>query len=403
MQQINTIAESLSASLKTELMEDILPYWSENMIDPAGGFYGHISGMGVPNQAAPKGVVLNSRILWTFSSAYRLTRCEKWREVANRAFVEIIDKFEDKEYGGVYWSLDSSGTPLQTKKQIYAVAFAIYGLSEYYRAFGVSSALDAAIRLFESVEEYSFDKLGNGYFEAFARDWSPVDDLRLSDKDANESKTMNTHLHILEAYTSLYRVWKSPRLYVQLKNLIFIFSEHIINSDGHLGLFFNDEWISKSNTVSYGHEIEASWLLWETALVLDDDLVKAIVKPLVWKLADAASEGWTAGGGMVYEKNRDNGIVDQDRHWWVQAEAVVGYFNLWDSFGLQSALEKSVDSWNYIAEHLLDRENGEWYWSVKADGTANLDDAKAGFWKCPYHNGRMCMEVIERLNKYNAI
>lgn len=155
--------------------------------------------------------------------------------------------------------------------------------------------------------------------------------------------------------------------------------------------------------MSYGHEIEASWLLWETALVLDDDLVKAIVKPLVWKLADAASEGWTAGGGMVYEKNRDNGIVDQDRHWWVQAEAVVGYFNLWDSFGLQSALEKSVDSWNYIAEHLLDRENGEWYWSVKADGTANLDDAKAGFWKCPYHNGRMCMEVIERLNKYNAI
>ena len=225
--------------------------------------------------------------------------------------------------------------------------------------------------------------------------------MRLSDKDINECKTMNTHLHIIEPYTALYRVWKDPRLEGRLRNLLDIFSGLILDpSTAHLRLFFNEDWKSSHDIVSYGHDIEASWLLWETAGVIGDDDIRDRLGPMCIRIAEAASEGYIDGGGMIYEYDGDTGAVDADRHWWVQAETVVGYFNIWQMTGDRKALERAAGCWDFIRRHIVDRDGGEWFWSLKADGTANVSDDKAGFWKCPYHNGRMCMEIIERSDNY---
>ena len=390
--------QALASQAKKELTENILPYWTSKMCNPAGGFYGRISGNEETDLSAPVGNIMTARLLWTFSSAYRLFKdsaeAEGYLAMAIRAKDLIISRFYDPEYGGTYWSLNPDGTPLDTKKQIYAIAFTIYGLAELNRATGDAKALEYAIKLFNSIEDHSFDTEKDGYFEAFTRTWDTIEDMRLSDKDANESKTMNTHLHVLEAYTCLYRVWKNSRLEERLRGLIGIFEKHILGPDGHLRLFFDDDWNSGYDIVSYGHDIEASWLIHEAALVLGDEAVIGRIEKLVPVIAAAAGEGFSPEGGMIYEKNAEE--TDRDRHWWVQAETVVGYLNLWDHFGTQEGLENALTCWDFIKANLIDRENGEWFWSLREDGTVNRDDDKAGFWKCPYHNGRMCMEIIER-------
>lgn len=390
--------QQLKEEVLRELTVGILPYWTERTPDRQdGGFYGRISGTETLYADAPKGAVLNARLLWTFSAAYRVLGRPEYLEMATRAKREITGRFYDREYGGVYWSLDADGKPLDTKKQIYALGFAIYGLSEYHRATGDAEALDCAVRLFHDIEAHSFDRQKNGYWEALDREWGELADMRLSAKDANERKTMNTHLHILEPYTNLYRVWKDPELERQLRNLIRLFLDCILDREtGHLRLFFDDDWQFHHDIVSYGHDIEASWLLHEAALVLGDaDLLKE-VEPYVVRIAAAATEGYLPGAGMVYELHRATGAIDADRHWWVQAENIVGNVNLYQHFGDGAALERAVKNWRFVRERLIDRAHGEWFWSLRADGTVNRDDDKAGFWKCPYHNGRMCLEIIER-------
>ena len=396
-------AKALASQMRKELTGNILPYWMEKMSNPSGGFYGRIDGKENLDPQAPVGGIMTARVLWTFASAYRVLSAsastsaadlEAYLQMAMRAKKLLLDSFVDPEFGGTYWSLTADFKSLDTKKQIYAIAFAIYGLTELYRACGDLEALEAAINLFNSIEEHSYDPVGGGYFEAFTRSWEPIEDMRLSDKDANESKTMNTHLHVLEAYTCLYRVWKDNLLEERLRNLIEVFENHILGTDGHLKLFFDDSWKCGYDIVSYGHDIEASWLLHEAALVLGDADVLDRIENLVPSIVKAAAEGFTPSDGLIYEKSSEE--VDKDRHWWVQAEAVVGFYNLWDHFGVQSGLENALVSWEFIKSSLIDRENGEWFWSVRADGTVNRDDDKAGFWKCPYHNGRMCMEIIER-------
>ena len=346
---------------------------------------------------------MTARVLWTFASAYRVLSAsattpaadlEGYLQMAMRAKRLLLDSFVDPEFGGTYWSLTADFKSLDTKKQIYAIAFTIYGLAELYRACGDEEALECAIKLFHSIEEHSYDPTEGGYFEAFTRSWEQIEDMRLSDKDANESKTMNTHLHVLEAYTCLYRVWKDSLLEERLRSLIEVFEKYILDGNGHLKLFFDNSWKCGYNIVSYGHDIEASWLIHEAALVLGDEEVIERIEKLVPSIVEAASEGFSPAEGLIYEKSGDE--VDRDRHWWVQAEAVVGFFNLWDHFGKQEGLENALLTWEFIKTYLIDRENGEWFWSVRADGAVNRDDDKAGFWKCPYHNGRMCMEIIER-------
>ncbi len=390
--------KNIKQEMAKELVSNILPFWMEKMTDEVhGGFYGRITGMDELKPEAEKGAVLNARILWTFSAAYRLLRKPEYLEVATRAKRVIIDHFYDSEFGGVYWSLDNENRPLDTKKQIYALGFAIYGLSEYARATDDKEALDYAIRLFGSIERHSFDALKNGYCEALTREWGEIADMRLSAKDANECKTMNTHLHILEPYTNLFRVWKDAQLEKQLRNLISIFVDKILNiKTGHLDLFFNEDWVSKYRIVSYGHDIEATWLIHGAALVLGDKEVLAKVEPLVEYIAAAADEGLLSDGSMIYETFLDKKQDEADRHWWVQAENVVGHVNLYQHFGDEVAMQKALRCWEFIKKNLIDYKNGEWHWSVRIDGTINTDDDKAGFWKCPYHNGRMCMEVMER-------
>lgn len=387
----------LREEMRGVLIGNILPFWMNRMPDAEyGGFYGRISGNGCQISGAPKGAVLNARILWTFSSAYRLLRKKEYLEMAVRAKQEIIGHFYDSEYGGVYWSLCENHIPLDTKKQIYALGFAIYGLSEFYRATGDKEALDYAVCLFNDIERHSFDRNGNGYYEALTREWEELPDMRLSDKDENERKTMNTHLHILEAYTNLYRVWKDACLERQLRNLIELFINRIVDAETkHLGLFFDDNWHSKYHIVSYGHDIEASWLLYEAALVLGDERLTGHVGVCTADIAKAASEGFFPGAGMVYEMHGDRAVIDADRHWWVQAEAIVGYMNQYQYSGDCASLFRAVQCWEFVKKYLIDSE-GEWFWSLHADGTVNRTDDKAGFWKCPYHNGRMCMEIMER-------
>ena len=395
---MNQLINQLRNEMRSELENNILPFWMNKMEDnEEGGFYGQITGEDELKPEASKGAILNARILWTFSSTYRLLKKPEYLETATRAKRYLIDRFYDPQYGGIYWELDYKGNPLDTKKQIYAIGFAIYGLSEYARATGDEEALAYAQQLFDVIEQHSFDSEQNGYVEALTRDWQPIEDMRLSDKDENEKKTMNTHLHILEPYTNLYRVWKDEQLERQLRNLIEVFITRILDPQtGHLNLFFEEDWTNKYRIYSYGHDIEASWLIHEAALVLGDPEVLKRIEPIIIRIAQAADEGLNPDGSMIYENFLDKQKIDRELHWWVQAENVVGHINLYQHFGDTEALDTAVRCWEFIKTKLIDREHGEWHWSLLPDGTVNRRDDKAGFWKCPYHNGRMCMEVIER-------
>jgi len=390
--------EGLKKTVENILTTNIMPYWLTKMKDEEhGGFYGEIDGHDNVVEGAQKGAILNARILWSFSAAYRLLGRKEYLEAAVRAKDYILDHFIDKEYGGVYWSLDADGNPADTKKQTYAIGFTIYGMSEFARATGDKEALETAKSLYRDIEKHAFDSVNNGYIEALTREWNPIADMRLSDKDENGSRTMNTHLHILEPYTNLYRVWPDEQLKERLVNLLGIFTEKILNKNTcHLDLFFDDEWKGRRNIQSFGHDIEASWLMHETALVIGDRQLLAKIGPVIRRIADAADEGLRSDGAMVYEKWLDTNKIDEDRHWWVQCECVIGHINLFQHFGDDDALDKAVRCLHFIKKYLIDWDNGEWHWSRKTDGTINLDDDKAGFWKCPYHNSRMCIELMER-------
>lgn len=387
----------LAQKVRKELIDDILPFWFEKMTDADnGGYYGQITGNNDLITSAPKGGILNARILWTFSAAYRALGKEEYLDAASRARDYIFKFFTDKEFGGIYWSVDYKGNPLDTKKQIYSLAFSIYALSEFYLATNDQESLKMAIDLFHLIEKYSYDPEYGGYFEAYSRDWKLLEDFRLSDKDANEKKTMNTHLHILEAYTNLYRVWKDDHLSKQLRELIGMFFDHIVNHETwHLNLFFDEFWTLKSSDISYGHDIECSWLLYEAAEVLGDPEMLKKAENICINILKASLEGMQPDNSLIYEKKL-NGHTDTQRHWWPQAEAVVGLINGFELTGNQNWLKMADGCFDFILEKLVDKQNGEWHWGVYSDGSINNTDDKAGFWKCPYHNGRMSLEVMRR-------
>lgn len=390
--------DNLKQTMKDVLEHNILSYWIDHVVDKEnGGFYGRIDGDDQIHAQAEKGAVMNARILWAFSAAYRVLRNPAYLEAATRAKDYFLAHFVDKENGGVYWSVDYQGNPLDTKKQTYAIGFAIYGFSEYARATGDAEALEMAKRLYHDIETHAYDSENQGYIEALTCDWQPIADMRLSDKDENGSRTMNTHLHIIEPYTNLYRVWKDAALEKSIRNLLDIFTDKLLNPETHhLDLFFDDKWQGKRNVESYGHDIEASWLLHETALVLDDKAVLQKMEQVIRRIADAADEGLRPDGSMVYEHWKDTDEYDLQRQWWVQCENIIGHIDLYQYFGYEDSLEKAIQCWNFVQKNLIDVKNGEWHWAVLDDGTINLKDDKAGFWKCPYHNSRMCLELIER-------
>ena len=423
---VETIIQ-LRTEMQDVLENNILPFWLNQMQDVEnGGFYGRMDGHMQLHPEAEKGAILNARILWSFSAAYRVLGHLVYLEAAKMAYTYFVDHFIDSEYGGIYWSVDYMGQPLDTKKQFYAIGFAIYGLSEYARATGDREALDYALLLYDCIEEHAFDRENNGYMEACTREWGEIADMRLSELDANYPKSQNTHLHILEAYTNLLRCLKDLHaqescdyvpvigsvlpigitipmetivaVEVSLRNLIDIFTDKILNpKTHHLDLFFEMDWTRGAGHLeSYGHDIECSWLLHEAALVLGDKKLLTKVEPIIQMIAEASAKGLKPDGAMIHEANLDTGHIDEDLHWWVQTENVVGGLNIYQHFGDEKALQRAVACWEYIKRNLIDYEHGEWFWSRYKDGTRNLEDDHAGFWKCPYHNSRMCLEAIER-------
>jgi len=390
-----------------DLTQNILPYWMTKMPDEnQGGFYGRRDGFDVLDEKADKGIILNTRILWTFSHAVNTfspaqhieqSTLEAYRKTADRAYEFIVHHFLDQEKGGVYWMVSYEGKPVNMRKQIYAQAFCIYALSEYYLATKKKEVLDLAIALFQLIEKYSFDRVDNGYLEAFDRNWNVIEDLRLSDKDANEKKTMNTHLHVLEAYTNLFRCWKDETLRNQLRNLIIVFRDRIIDNEFHFQLFFDEHWNVKPHVISYGHDIEGSWLLYEAAEVLGEKVLMDEIKVISLAMVDTAiREGMDSDGGLMYE-GINGKVCNGDKHWWPQAEAIVGCISAWQLSGDKRYFEAAQKTWRFIQQKLIDHEQGEWHWRVSQDGTVCREEDKAGPWKCPYHNGRTAMEMLRRL------
>jgi mannobiose 2-epimerase len=388
----------LADAARAELTDHILPYWSGRAVDPRhGGFVGRIDGADRLVPGAPKGSVLNARILWTFAAAGRTLQTERWRPEAERALHALQTAFRDPVHGGVYWTVTAEGAPLDDKKQVYAQAFTIYGLAEYVRLTGSPEALAWATELFDLLEARAVDPAHGGYLEAFSREWGPLGDVRLSEKDRDAPKSMNTHLHVLEAYTTLYRVWPDPALADRIRALLHLFLDHIIEpATGVLVGFFESDWTPVPSARSFGHDIEASWLLDEAAAVLGDEALAETVAVATLRLARLThADGLDEDGALFYEQDAD-GRFDTDKHWWPQAEAVVGFLNAYERSGEEPFAAAALGAWRFIQTHIVDRAGGEWHFRVSRDGTPVRAEDKLGIWKCPYHNSRACLEILAR-------
>ena len=394
-------ADTYYKEIENELKKNILPFWNETIDNENGGFLGRILNNGKTVKDSPKSAVLNTRILWTYSAVYNKYKKELYFELAKRAYDYIKKYFRDKENGGIYWILDYKGIPIDRRKQIYAQAFCIYALAEYYKISGDRNVLNWAIEIFELIEKHSFDPEYPGYFEACDREWNPTEEVRLSSKDQNEKKTMNTHLHVLEGYANLLNIWKNKKLEKQLELLINIFLEKIIEpKTGHLNLFFDEIWNLKSNIFSYGHDIEGSWLLCEAAEILNHkDLLEKAKKAALQTANVVLSEGIDADGALMNE-GKTAGVTDTDKHWWPQAEAMVGFLNAFQISNDEKFLKASYNCWDFIKKHIIDYKNGDWFFRVNRKGKPYLDtENKLGPWKAPYHNSRACIEIMKRIKK----
>lgn len=389
--------QTLTDEFRKEL-NHILDYWKNHTIDEVnGGFFGLVDINDVPDPHADKGIVLNTRILWTFSAACQFTGKNEYKKLAERAYHYIRSFFFDRQHGGVFWSVDFRGKPVNTRKQVYAQAFALYSLAEYYKITNDPEVLKEAHAIFHLIESHCYDEKRGGYIEAFDEQWDNLEDVRLGKNDQNEKKSMNTHLHVLEAYTNLYRILKDDQLQEALVRLIHAFSDHIIDKrTHHLNLFFDENWQLRSSKISFGHDIEAAWLLFEAADILKNNSLIKRISELSVKIAIASIEGLDKDGGMMNEYDRVSHILDSDKHWWPQAEAMVGFLNGYGISGDEYFYNMFLQSWEFIKKFIIDHQNGEWYWRVDRNGNHSQQE-KAGFWKCPYHNARACIEVIKRL------
>lgn len=402
--QTDTAKKDWLAGFRRQLDEElqaILGWWVRYAKDSErGGFYGSVSDANVPDPAASKGLVLHARAVWTFAAAYRYTGQQQYLAEATSAFHFLGSVFFDKTNGGLYWSVDAAGNMLDGKKQTYGQAFAIYGLSELYLASGNRQALDMAIGVYESLERVAWDKRYGGYIEAFEQDWTPRTDFRLSEKEENLCKTMNTHLHVIEAYASLYKVWKDPGLAKRIRDLLDIFYDKIIDRTSYRQrLFFTETWQPVGTIISFGHDVEAAWLLHECTVMLGDAIYIERFENIAISMARAATDGLDADGGLWYEYEAATDHWVREKHWWPQAEAMVGFFNAWQLSGQDRFLQQTALVWAFIKRYIKDAENGEWYWGVTAQLQKMERQDKAGFWKCPYHNSRACIELGHRIGQ----
>ena len=405
-------------SINEELFQNILPYWDKYSKDEKNtGFFGKIDNDNVQDAECQRSIVMTSRFLWTYSAVARFTKDAKYLEMADFAYKVIIEKYFDNENDGVYWSIMPDGTPKVDKKQIYGQAFCCYGLSEYAAAIQelkkdeelAATAMNKALDIYNLLENHALDKENGGYIEARAKDWSKTNDMILSPKDMNCPKSMNTNLHVMEAYTNLYRTLpvvfadsKSIQSEVgqSLANLITVTQERIVQKNAHLGMFFDMDWNLLADEISYGHDIEASWLLWEAACELKDEELKEQIRDDVIKMAEVAlDEGFDKENGCLENfllYSTTNPKRDRTRVWWNQAEAMNGFYNAWQMTGNQKYQEACIQQWNWIQNHQVDKTNGEWWSALDQNGTPILAEDKGGNWKTSYHNGRTCLELLRR-------
>ena len=399
--QVLTYPKESLALLKSELKEELhslLEYWStEGVDDKNAGFLGFIDNFGNKDYNATKGAVLNARILWTFSSAYRVSKNEHYKAIAEKQFDYIIKHFWDDTNDGLFWEVDYKGNPKNTRKQAYAQGFGIYAFSEFYRISKKPKSLECSKKLHNILEKKFLDHKYGGYIEALTKDWQSIGDMRLSEKDLNYPKSMNTHLHILEPYTNLYRIWPNKKLEEDITNLILIFQQKIINAKtGNFSLFFDMDWSKKSSAISFGHDIEGAWLIHEAAAVINNPVLLKSVQKTALALVDVTLEkGIDADGSLFNEL--DGNHLDKDKHWWVQAEAMVGLMDAYQIHPKKEYLCAIYRIWTFIKNYLIDKKNGEWFWRVDENGVPNHHENKLGFWKCPYHNTRALMELTERI------
>ena len=384
--------KKLKKELNVEL-KNILSYWIENTIDKEfGGFLGKRDHFNKVVEKASKGVILNTRILWSFSAATNHLKTDTYKDVCDRSFKYLKDFFNDKINKGVYWEVDYLGNPINKRKQVYAQSFTIYALSEYYLFSKNEEAKTWAIELFNQLEKYAKDSVNEGYFEAFNEDWSPIEDMRLSDKDMNASKTMNTHLHVLEAYTSLLKIYDNNELKASLKMLVKVFLEKFLNTKNHYELFFDDNWNLLSNSVSYGHDIEAAWLVIDAAKLIDDSELLHLSEEVAVKVADTfLLEAIDKEGAVINEKNLTTNHIDTDRHWWPQVEALVGLKYANDLKSDEKYISSSLKIWDFTKKNLIDHKNGEWFFRVDEKGNVYKSEDKVSMWKAPYHTSRACI------------
>jgi mannobiose 2-epimerase len=396
----NDTLRQFKLSVQKELDENIIPFWAKRTIDDRGGFIGRMTNNGVIDAKAPKGLILNTRLLWTFSALYVFQKKSEHLVLAQRAYDYLMEHFWDGEHGGMFWTVDWQGRPLEDKKQIYGQAFAIYALSEYYRASGRMDALDRAKVIFDLIERYARDKKYKGYFESYDRDWKMAKDQQLSAVDMAEKKSMNTHLHMLEALANLYDVWKDALLGQRLEELVDILADRIVHPDGtHCQLFFDELWRPKTERVSFGHDIETSWLLYKDAQILNKPRLLEKIRPVGLKLAEAVYDHGLDNKKSLFYEAEPSGVSNSEKHWWVQVEAVVGFLNAYQLSGRREFFEVAHNIWKFIEDYLVDKENGEWFYKVSAEGKVDSGSFKVSEWKCPYHNCRACMEIITRLEE----
>ncbi len=386
--------DMMISEIRHELTDHIIPFWNKLRDDENGGFYGYLSYGLELDKKADKGVILHSRILWFYSNAYMTLGGDELLDNAKHAYEFIKNNCIDYEYGGVYWMMDFEGKPADTMKHTYNIAFAIYALSSYYRASSDKEALALAYRLFEDIEKNTLDEYG--YREAFDRQWRLVDNEALSENGLKADKTMNAILHLIEAYTELYKADGNEKVADRLKFQLGQMRDIVYTPDTNaLKVFFDTAFNLVGDIHSYGHDIEATWLMDRACDVLGDEELKKQFAEMDLKISHNIQDIALEDGALNNE--RDKNEIDKTRVWWVQAEAVVGFINAYQHSGDEKFLESAKSVWENIKEYIIDkREGGEWYSEVTFDHTPHDYKETVGPWKCPYHNGRMCMEVITR-------
>ncbi|MBR6809396.1 MAG: AGE family epimerase/isomerase [Clostridia bacterium] len=374
------------------LKEKILPFWMNLKDDDFGGFYGLVKEDLTLKKDAMKGCILNSRILWTFSTAARICKNDAYLPYAKQAF-DFMKKFMDEERGGVYWSVTFDGKPIDTTKHTYCQAFAVYGLAAYYRATSEQEALDRAMALYRVIEDKCRDE--GGYGEAFRYDFGPESNEKLSENGVMASRTMNTLLHVLEAYAELYRACGDDEVKKAAQDALSCFLNVMYNKDlRRLEVFYDADFNSMIDLQSYGHDVEASWLMWDAVEAVIDEEERAPYREMCLDLLNSVLERAMTEEG--FHNECEKGIVDVKRVWWVQAEAVLGFENAWKLTGDAKYKENIEKVWQYIQKVTIDkREGGEWYAYTTVEGKP-LGKPMVDEWKCPYHNGRMCLRVMER-------